>query len=77
MDSRCVLHRFAAMCASLTVRQFSINIMAIIAAVVLRIVYGKINKKRDESTEEEVKQRYTDEQLLDMGDKSPLYRYVV
>lgn len=53
------------------------NVAAIIAAAILRVVYGKINKKRDESTEEEVRQRYTDDQLLDMGDKSPLYRYVV
>lgn len=53
------------------------NVSAIITAAVLRVVYGRLNKKRDQQTEEEVRQRYTDEELLDMGDKSPLYRYVV
>lgn len=53
------------------------NIAAIVAAVVLRVVYGKLNKKRDRITEEEVRERYSEEELLEMGDKSPLYRYVV
>lgn len=57
--------------------QLGVNIAAIVAAAVLRVVYVKLNKKRDRQTEEEVRERYSEEQLLDMGDKSPLYRYVV
>ena len=39
-------------------------------------VLQRINKKRDAMSEEEVRARYTEAELLDMGDKSPLYRYV-
>lgn len=50
--------------------------LAIICTLLLRIAYSRINKQRDSMSEEEVKARYTEAQLLDLGDKSPLYRYV-
>jgi hypothetical protein len=53
------------------------NIAAIAAAVVLRFAYVGINKKRDQVSEDEVRQKYSEEELSAMGDKSPLYRYVV
>lgn len=28
-------------------------------------------------TQEEINSKYTDQQLLDMGDRSPLYRYTL
>ncbi|KIW46496.1 uncharacterized protein PV06_02165 [Exophiala oligosperma] len=50
---------------------------AIISTFILRIAYGVLNKKRDQMNEEEIRAKYTEEELLDMGDKSPLYRYVI
>ncbi|EXJ82987.1 hypothetical protein A1O3_06804 [Capronia epimyces CBS 606.96] len=50
---------------------------AIASTLVLRVAYGLLNKKRDLLDEEEVKAQYTEDELLDLGDKSPLYRYVV
>ena len=52
-------------------------VVAIGAALVLRVAYLKQNSKRDEMTEQDVKEKYTEEELLGLGDKSPLYRYVV
>lgn len=65
---------------------------AIVCTFVLRFAYSRSNKKRDLLSEEEVRQKYNDDEMLgkfnlhitvhqltvkDMGDKSPLYRYVV
>lgn len=50
---------------------------AIVATMVLKWVYQRQNRQRDAVTEDEVRAKYTDEELLIMGDKSPLYRYVV
>lgn len=36
---------------------------------------GRINKKRDQMSKEEIDSRYTDEELAQLGDLSPLYRY--
>ncbi|TVY83547.1 putative transporter [Lachnellula suecica] len=47
---------------------------AITCTVILRVAYGRVNKERDLMNEEEVRAMYTEEELLDMGDKSPLYR---
>ncbi|OAG36485.1 hypothetical protein AYO21_09292 [Fonsecaea monophora] len=50
--------------------------LAIASTFVLRWAYKRENTKRDQISEEEVRSMYTEEMLLDMGDKSPLYRYV-
>lgn len=52
-------------------------ITAIVACLVMRSVLLHINKKRDQMPEEEVRAKYTEEQLLEMGDESPLFRYVI
>jgi MFS family permease len=49
----------------------------IVATLLLRWAYGSLNKERDRMSEAEVRQQYSEEDLLAMGDKSPLYRYVV
>lgn len=54
-----------------------ILVAAITSTVILRVAYGRENKKRDEWTEEDVKARFSGEELLELGDKSPLYWYVV
>ncbi|KAF2093482.1 MFS general substrate transporter [Rhizodiscina lignyota] len=55
--------------------------LGIIAALILRVAYGRENKKRDallaEIGEEGVHSRFTDQELLDMGDKSPFFRYCI
>jgi len=50
---------------------------AIICTFILKASYEKINRERDAMDSNEIRARYTDEQLIEMGDKSPLYRYVV
>lgn len=50
---------------------------AICTTFVLRSAYGKVNRERDLVPEEETRARYTDQELLDLGDKSPLYRYTL
>lgn len=51
----------------------------IIAAFVLRIAYQRENKRRDELLEREgedaIRAKYTEQELLDLGDLSPFYRY--
>lgn len=49
----------------------------IIATIVMKFVLQRINKKREAITEEEVRAKYTQEQLTDMGDASPLFRYTL
>ncbi|UNI17029.1 hypothetical protein JDV02_003408 [Purpureocillium takamizusanense] len=53
-------------------------IAAIIATLVLKRAYENLNRQREaEWPESEVRQKYTNEELLQMGDKSPLFRYIV
>lgn len=54
-----------------------ILLAAVMSTAVLRVAYARENEKRDLLSETEVRERYTENELLDMGDKSPLYRYVV
>lgn len=41
----------------------------------MRFMLARINKQRDRFTEEEIRAKYTDEELTEMGDMSPLFRY--
>ena len=47
----------------------------IITPILYWFAIGRINAKRDAMTQEEINTKYTPEQLVDMGDRSPLYRY--
>ena len=49
----------------------------IMAAFILRRTYKKINAQRDQISEEEIRAKYTEAQLLDMGDESPYFRYTL
>ncbi|KAJ3530518.1 hypothetical protein NM208_g9294 [Fusarium decemcellulare] len=51
--------------------------LAIVCTLVLRFAYEKENKRRSRMSEEEIRVRYTEQELLDFGDRSPLYRYVL
>jgi hypothetical protein len=56
-------------------------VAAIIMTFVLRWAYAKENRKRDqmiqEHGEEAIRARYTDDELLMLGDKSPFFRYTL
>lgn len=50
---------------------------AIASAVVMLFALKRVNKQRENVTEAEVRAKYTDEQLEDLGDKSPLFKYTL
>jgi len=58
---------------------FSLGILTtgIFVTLTLCFAYGTLNKRREHISEAEAKEQYGEEELLAMGDKSPLYRYVV
>ncbi|KAF2184129.1 retrograde regulation protein 2 [Zopfia rhizophila CBS 207.26] len=55
---------------------FSLGIVAaaIMCTLVLKVVWSRMNKARDVIGEAEILEKYSEEELLDMGDKSPRYR---
>lgn len=57
------------------------SVAAIIMAFVLRKAFARENEKRrrmlDEEGEEAIRARYSDQELLDMGDKSPFFIYTL
>ncbi|WXC42306.1 hypothetical protein QX201_002085 [Fusarium graminearum] len=50
-------------------------VAGILAAVTLESALTFINRKRAKMSEAEIRSKYTDEQLEDMGENSPLYQY--
>lgn len=58
---------------------FSLGVLtaAIVACVLLKTLLTAVNRKRERMDVEEIKRTWTEEQLMAMGDKSPLYRYVI
>ncbi len=55
--------------------------IGVVAAFVLRFAYARENKRRDQLTagksDAELRAMYTDQQLLDLGDQSPFFRYTL
>lgn len=49
----------------------------IVACLLLEFLLWRSNKKNAELSEDEVRERYTDEELDQMGDKSPLFKYTL
>ncbi|KAJ6027932.1 hypothetical protein N7460_012749 [Penicillium canescens] len=47
---------------------------ALVAALILEVSFVYANKRNGMMTESEIRDTYSDEQLLDMGDKSPLFK---
>lgn len=47
------------------------------AAFVLEFAYYSINKKRSRQGEDEVREKYSEDELESMGDRSPLFRYTL
>ncbi|KEZ45652.1 hypothetical protein SAPIO_CDS2017 [Scedosporium apiospermum] len=48
---------------------------AVVASISLDYVYWTINKRRKAMTPEEISAEYTNEELDELGDRSPLFRY--
>lgn len=55
----------------------AILVAAIVSTFVLRAIYSRINKQRDQMPTEAIEAQYSMQELLDMGDKSPLFRYTL
>lgn len=49
----------------------------LIAGSFLEFALIRINKKREAMSQEEIFAKYTEQELADMGDRSPLYRYTL
>lgn len=51
--------------------------VAVSGTILLRTVYARRNKLRERMDVVAVRQQYSEEELLKLGDRSPLYRYVL
>lgn len=47
----------------------------LVSTVILEFSYWRINKNREKMSEGEVRAKYSEEELADLGDQSPLFRY--
>ncbi|PGH04347.1 hypothetical protein AJ79_07128 [Helicocarpus griseus UAMH5409] len=56
---------------------FAFAASGVAAALTLEFFFAQINKRRAKLSEEEVHAQYTDEQLQRMGDRSPLFKYIL
>jgi hypothetical protein len=56
---------------------FAFASAGIVGALTLELLLYRINKRDAEMTEEAVREKYTDEELEKMGDKSPLFKYTL
>lgn len=55
----------------------AVMLMAILAATFLRYEFTRLNRQKLSMTEEEVKAKWTEDELLEMGDKSPFFKYAI
>lgn len=49
--------------------------VGICSALLLELLYWRINKKNEKWTDDEIRRKYTEMQLEKMGDRSPLFKY--
>lgn len=49
----------------------------VVAATALEALLWNENRKKAAITDAEIHENYTDEELYDMGDKSPLFKYTL
>jgi len=59
----------------------AMSVLSIVMAYILRLECKRQNEKKDklmrEKSEEEIRAEYTEQELLDMGDRSPFFRYTL
>ena len=53
----------------------AILVVAIIVTLILRFLYARINRQREAMDRVVIEQQYSLQELLDMGDKAPTFRY--
>jgi hypothetical protein len=53
------------------------GLTGLIAAIAAELAYKRANSKRAKIPEEETRARYTQDQLVAMGDRSPLFKYTL
>jgi hypothetical protein len=46
-----------------------------LVTIVLRLTYARINKQREELDQTAIEKQYSLQELLDIGDKSPVFMY--
>lgn len=56
---------------------FSLGAMGLVSTLLLEWSYVRANRKRAKLSVGEVRAKYSEAELLDMGDRSPLFRYVL
>ena len=53
------------------------GVTGLLAAVAAEVAYKMANNERAKVSEEETRARYTQDQLMAMGDRSPLFKYTL
>lgn len=56
---------------------FGFASLGIVSCLLLEFLYWNINRRRSSMTEEEIRSKYSEDQLEKMGDRSPLFRYTL
>ncbi|KAF6805701.1 major facilitator superfamily transporter [Colletotrichum sojae] len=56
---------------------FAFASAGIVAAITLEVILKRLNAKKKLMSEDEVRQKYSDEELDRMGEKSPLFKYAL
>ncbi|KAK3717488.1 hypothetical protein LTR37_005878 [Vermiconidia calcicola] len=56
---------------------FALAALGIASALVMEFIFKKKNRKRDQMTETEIYEKYTEEQLGKMGHRSPFFRFTL
>ena len=51
--------------------------LSIIASFTMKVKLQRENARRDAMSEADIRARYTDQELSDMGDRSPFFRYTI
>lgn len=55
----------------------TIIVVGIFTAAFLRFKLDRENKRREKMTMEEITAKYTEQELMELGDKSPLFKYTL
>ncbi|OPB45908.1 hypothetical protein A0O28_0094760 [Trichoderma guizhouense] len=55
----------------------AIDCVAFVTCLILRYALKRINAQRDQMTEEDIREKYGDVDLLELGDRSPYFRYTL
>lgn len=50
---------------------------AIVSTLILKVAFERINQRRDQMDISDIRAKYTDEELIELGNDSPLFRFVV